>query len=197
LRNFEEFPDTIHLDGHSDIDILVQHRRDAALVANAQPVFHLPYRVQHTISITGENIPCDIRFVGDNYFDKAWQEAVLWSRTYNANGFYTPEPQQYFYTLLYHTLIHKEDFAEDYKIRLQRMADDLGMETAEMLSTREGAQRCLETYLTSQGYAYTDPSDLSVIYNPPPSANAQYSLARRLKNIRRAIVRPIAKMVTG
>ena len=156
LRNFEEFPSNVLLDEHSDVDILVENKGQFLYSTGARKTFRHRDRVQYTIKIKGLDIPFDVRSVGDNYFDKSWQKSVLDTRILRKDTFYSPNDVNYYYSLLYHALLHKPNLMEDYIKRLTVMADGLGVPP---LSFKD-----LTHYMDDNEYIYVVPNDYSVFF---------------------------------
>ena len=119
MRNFEPLPDEYFLGSHGDIDILVDSLKDAVWITKAEPIFKESHRVHMNIKINNENIPFDIRHVGDDYYDENWQKNILLHRKFNKHkGICIPNAENHFYTLLYHGLIQKWNIKEEYVNKL-------------------------------------------------------------------------------
>ncbi len=172
LRNFEALPEQVYVPGHNDVDLLVQDFKHAARLINGSKVFPEPWRVHYRVDIAGHDIRFDLRSVGDNYFDTRWQADVLGRRYLSERGFYRPEAVDYFYTLLYHALVHKRQMKPDYATRLSRMADDLvGLKLEEaMFFDRNRAFDLLSRHMKGLRYQATIPHDHSVfcVFRQPP-----------------------------
>ncbi len=165
LRNFEPLPDKYYAKDHGDIDLFVASYTDSCLITNSKPVFKSPTRVYNQVTINNQPVHFDFRCLGDNYYDLKWQEAILENRVYDKKNFYTPAPKDYFYSLLYHALIHKPAIAQDYIERLVKMAASLNIKL-EPSSFKSGeAVSVLSEFLISNGYSFTQPSDKSVYFN--------------------------------
>lgn len=164
LRNFECLPHSYHMESHGDIDILTSNYADIRLVANATPVFREPTRVYHTVMIAGENVPFDFRHMGDDYYDIRWQKRILESRVMTEGGFFVPDAENHFYSLLYHVAVHKSIIGTDYLQRLQEMASKLGIQPPLFNNSRRLRSFVLN-YMNSHGYRFTKPVDDSVIFN--------------------------------
>jgi hypothetical protein len=50
----------------------------------------------------------DIRYIGDNYYDKKFEIDLLNKRIIHPNAFYIPNKEYYINSLIYHSIIHKE-----------------------------------------------------------------------------------------
>ena len=116
LRNFENFPDTVK--DHDDIDFLVRDLDKAIYITNASKVFHQIDRVHYKIKVANKDIFVDFRFLGDDYYDYNWQNNILINKVLTNNNFYRPTDENYFYSLIYHVLIHKTFIAPDYYNKL-------------------------------------------------------------------------------
>jgi hypothetical protein len=155
LRNFEELPEQATLNGHDDIDFLVMDYSNFVFLLNGRKVFNKSYRVHYSIVIKGVEVLCDVRYVGDNYFDRCWQEDILKKRVLY-NQFYVPDTEDLKYSVLYHALIHKSLIAEDYKVKLRHW----------FLNTElKSLRNYLALYMDEKRYKYTEPTDLSVYFN--------------------------------
>ena len=56
----------------------------------------------------------DLRFVGDRYYDPEWAREILDRRVWNPGGFFTPSNEDYFESLAYHAVVHKNVFSRTY-----------------------------------------------------------------------------------
>lgn len=160
IRNYESLPDEIYVNKHNDIDIICDSYENATYVLNAEKVFQEEYRVHYKVKVEDKYAFFDLRHIGDNYYYYQMERNILKNRIYNTNGFYTIADEEYFYGLIYHALIHKPEFAEDYKIRLQKMN-----RTNMKLDTEEDFIFVLNQWLLENGYLITKPIDKSVQFN--------------------------------
>ena len=193
LRNFEGFPETLFAAEHPDIDFLTAQQQEFVYVANASKHHLYPRRVMHKLQIGERTIPCDIRYRGDNYYDSAWQSELLSRRQLHADGFYVPSDEDYFYSLLYHGLIHKRLFADDYINRLLELSQAIGLADIcqDTLRDRDRALGLLQRYLSDKAYEFTVPDDYSVVANKAGVAGIR---GRLLPSIERRIV-DVARVV--
>ena len=162
LRNYESLPDEIYENDHNDIDIICESMEDAAYVLNATPVFHEEYRVHYQTSVEGRIAYFDLRHIGDNYYYEKLEKDILKEREYNEKGFYTLNKQNYFYTLLYHALIHKTIFKDDYKEKLMNMQ----IQNVDMNTSIELYAKILKDWMLEHEYIMVDPEDKTVPLNP-------------------------------
>lgn len=182
LRNFEPLPDQYHVNNHGDIDLLTKNYNDLIWILNGKKVYKGKHRVHHKVVINHTPVMFDIRYIGDNYYDQSWQEEMLRKKVKVRNSFYAVDSENYFYSLLYHALIHKKQIANDYISRLLIMADSLGINDGSKIidfRNKENLLELLTQFMDSKGYLFTEPKDLSVYFNYE-LANKQISSKRRV-----------------
>lgn len=186
LRNFEPLPDNYYADAHGDIDLLVSNYHDARLIANSKPIFKNKHRVHNSVSINNEKVYFDFRYIGDNYYDQIWEENILKDKVLSNKGFFVPSDKDYFYSLLYHGLIHKPQIGKDYIERLSQLAANLGI-NLNVGSFEDGqALKILSDFLKDNSYSFTQPNDKSVYYhsdNIQKGANLGAKFTKKRKNL--------------
>lgn len=165
LRNFESLEE-LPSPEHNDIDLLSFNSQDLAYVLNAKKIHQYNYRVQYKVDIMGTDIFFDLRYVGDNYYDKKWQVNLLKNRRYYKNK-YVVDSHNYYYSLLYHTSIHKPNISYDYIIKLNNIGNELGIEgiEANSIDLVNSFKSIIEKFTIENTYSITEPIDLSVYYN--------------------------------
>lgn len=183
IRNYSYLPDSFKTDEHGDIDLLTDDYKNMQYTLNAKPVYVQKYRVHHAVKIGGKEVRFDFRHIGDGYYDKKWQQHILEHRVLNSHNIYIPEAEDYTYSLTYHALIHKRVMASDYKEKI-----------ASLFGTPEDALQELNAFMEKRGYKYTDPSDLSVVFNAY-KVNAARSTRRKIKDAYGATKRSLKRMV--
>ena len=170
LRNHECIPDEYTVEGHGDIDLMVEHRNYAVRLTKAKSVYPQPYRVYHIIKIAGKEIPFDFRFVGDNYYDPKWENDILEKRELQKSLFYTPNPTNQYYSLLYHAYVQKPWVKDDYPPKLKLYASNIGLEYKDEIA------RCIEqivSFMQTNDYEFVRPNDKTVYYNTKNIKNLQ------------------------
>jgi len=165
LRNYDGLPNAALVEGHGDVDLLVEDAGAAVAVLGATPVFLRRHRVHMHLDVGGDSVRADLRSVGDGYFDTRWQLDVLGRRVLLAPHVWVPQAEDAFWTLLYHAIVHKPRVAPDYRRRLAETAAAAGV-TLPSDWTRDDAIALLRDYLKARDYLATDPDDLSVWFNP-------------------------------
>ena len=204
LRNFEWLPDQFRTAEHGDIDLLTDSAGELAFVANARRIFPEPYRIHYAVKIGREEVRFDFRHVGDDYYDPKWENFMLVERQWNGRGFHVPPPEDYFYSLLYHALVHKPKVSADYVEKLERLAADLklpGVNAATFTQPCK-AKRLLDVFLKLKGFEYRRPGDLSVHFNEPlfravPAAVIQPEAVRGLPELRHSSTLLSARVLAG
>lgn len=157
LRNFENLPGEYTYGEHGDIDLLVDNLELALKVSGAE---YVKNEVHYRILIKGEYVHFDFRHLGDGYYDEKWQSAIL-SNSLDKNGFRSPSLEDYFFSLIYHCLIHKSEVKKDYVIRLQEYAKMLNIK----LFSPDKMVALLDKYMQEKEYRVTLPQDKSVFFN--------------------------------
>ena len=107
LRNWDNLPHSIQLGEHSDLDLLVydiEHWQE--IFPQAKRAYPNP-RVQFKLPIANSFIQIDVRYVGDGYYPKRFQKALLETREWSKRGFFIPNPVHHRLALAYHAVHHK------------------------------------------------------------------------------------------
>jgi len=182
LRNFEGLPDQYNTGPHGDIDILTDNYKGICYISNSKKIFNKRNRVLNMVRISGEDILFDFRYIGDGYYDKKWEETILNRKVLSPNGFFVPNEEDYFYTLLYHASVHKASISKDYINRLLEMADRLDVKNFNhyTLENKDDLKSFLDKYMNTMGFQYTEPKDLSVFFNREIIGNSKYSIKRKI-----------------
>lgn len=167
LRNFEILPNEHTTELHGDIDLLTDAYDDLVFIAQGAKVFAEPHRVHFRVPIGGAQVPFDFRYVGDDYYDRQWESGILSRRVLCPRGFYTPSAEDYFYSLLYHALLHKRRIAPDYLPKLRQLARDAGVSCKPHLDSGNPhlLYSVLVPYLERHQYTCPRPGDQSVFFN--------------------------------
>ena len=112
LRGFEDLPSSISK--NEDIDLLVENFEKTKLILNATNTKNKSYSIQVKTKVDNQYIIFDLRYIEDNYYCQDWEEKILDNRIFNKNKIYTPDLENYFYSLIYHCLIHKKTTPSKY-----------------------------------------------------------------------------------
>lgn len=108
--------------GNGDIDILTTNRLEFFKLCNANwRKIRRTSSPSCTILIANDEITFDVIEVGDNYFGREWEQAILNKRILDENVFILDE-ENAFFTLLYHCLINKMNFPQKYLGEIQLLS---------------------------------------------------------------------------
>lgn len=183
LRNFEILDDELNCE-HPDIDLLVDDIIGVSNLLNAKKSSSKKDRVQYHVFIAGKRINFDLRFVGDNYYCRSWQEQMLSNRI-KERYYYRPNLKDHYYSLLLHALFHKPTLREDYKEKLLNLKKDFNPNlNYSNIAFSNDLLDDLNHFLLENRYKITQPNDYSVYWN--------YRLNLKIKivfNFRRLIFR--------
>jgi len=158
MRNYEELFSDFEKGEHQDIDFLCVDRPAFISAGGCAARFKECDLIHRVINVGGRDIPVDVRTVGDGYYDTCWEEEMIKNSRMAMGVIPVPSEEDYFYSLLYHALIQKKKIAEDYKIRLKKMADDLGGDRSTDADT-------LLAFMKRKGYYFTYPENPKGIFN--------------------------------
>jgi len=159
MRNYEELLDKGTSLQHADIDVLCDDARKFISYNQLGARTTDGDTVHRKAKIGGVWVAVDVREIGDGYFDRNWERAVLDARVAN-DGFYVMAGADYFYTLLYHACVNKRHMPPDYQSRLKVMAEKNG------IAYRADRPRAtLEAYMRSKRYRYEIPADGGVVFD--------------------------------
>lgn len=172
LRNHECLPDEYTVEGHGDIDLLVEDKNYMFYLTLAKRVFPESYRVYHTIKIAGKEVPFDFRYVGDNYYDQPWEEHIIKHRRLEKKLFYIPNPEDQYYTLLYHAYIQKWEVKEDYLPKLSHCAAKINEVFKPEVNS---AINQIDSFLEKNRFEYIRPVDETVVYNIENISKSNYA----------------------
>jgi hypothetical protein len=166
LRNFEQLPTALSA-GDADVDALCRSPHDVAAIANATVRVDANGKFACEALVGGAALQMDLRFVGDGYYDAAWQGDML-ARSHLHHGcVVVPSPQDHFFSLLYHAKLHKRAVKPAYGPRLTALARALGLPAYGNTDlTQEGeASGLLAGFLAASHYRLSMPLDVWVDFN--------------------------------
>lgn len=159
MRNWEGFYDDILLEGHNDIDLLCRDKDSRDIIVrllDAKPLtfdgFHYSFKYR------GQEVTLDTRIMGDGYYDRRWQMCMLKQKKFHPLGFYVMDPENYYYSLIYHAVYQKKNgLSKEYAERLNRMSP------SGTTLDQEGFGAELDRFMKKKRYGYTETMDKSVV----------------------------------
>jgi hypothetical protein len=193
LRNFQNLPLELPSKEHPDIDLLVKDQRECAFVGNARKVHGSSARAMFEMRVSGEWIPFDLRYVGDGYYDERWQSGMLRRRALRS-GVFVLGHEDHVPALLYHSLVHKEQWRAGSRTALLALAAADGFAFGE-LPTRGEAMAWLCGFMSRNRYDFTMPKDHSVAFNldgiPLVRTDPRLSIPRHVRGVAREVTREL------
>lgn len=157
LRGWDSFD---HFNYNDDIDILCDDRCKVIDILKARPLHRNSKRCNYIVKGDSHDIKIDIRYVGDNYYCQSWQRDMLASKQFY-NYFYVMDRKNYYFSLIYHILIHKRKFSNKYEKVLSRIYE--GSDCFKM--TYEFLLCDLKEWMKKNKYMFTVPEDYAVNTN--------------------------------
>ena len=174
LRNFENISDLNTSVRNSDIDILTNQVEQIRFITNAKKILEEKNQEFHLVMIANNNV---LLHVGEQYYDPKWANDILNRKVLSQHGFYIPNDEDHFYSLLYRALVQKPMVSDDYIERLVSLSSKLKINnlTREDFSTYDTVIEILDAYMRKMGYEYM-PRDYSVFYN---SETVDFAITKR------------------
>ena len=112
------------------------------------------------MTVNNYNIPLDIRFIGDKYFDPLWASDMLKRKEFNS---LIPIPSKfdYFFSLLYHVKLQKINVKNVYIKRLDNFANEINIQNLPQNFVLDDSicADLLNGFLSSNNYRYTYTDD--------------------------------------
>jgi len=162
MRNYEALnQDNLFADGHEDIDLLCDNHYLAIKALNAVPIYHFPHRNSYMVKVKNLDVQVDIRFLGDGYYDLAWQNDMLNHRIEHTKNIFIMDPENLFYSLIFHATFHKNFMSDDYLTRLIDMARSLKL----IAECENCLIKLLFEFMNKKGYRATITRDPGIILN--------------------------------
>lgn len=157
LRNFEELKDTDEFQG-DDIDILCEDLEYFTAIMNAKRRYG--GRCSYYVLVNNQNIPLDIRFVGDKYIDPLWAYNMLRTKELYKH-IPVPSKYNYFFSLLYHSKLQKKSVKQIYIKRLDDLASQINFKNLpkNFVLNNSLSADILNSFLHSNTYRYTFTDD--------------------------------------
>lgn len=101
------------------------------------------------VDLNGKEQPFHVKYLGDRYFDINIEKKLLETKKKNKNNVWVVgNDEYYFYTLLYHGIIHKENYKK-YDEIFSKIAPQIGITD----------YKCDETYLSNLLYSWMKKND--------------------------------------
>jgi len=164
LRNFEYLPNDF-FENDKDVDVLCQ---DLDLFVSAMKLKKCVWgTAAYETTIDNKVVPFDVRFLGDNYYDKLWQYKMLENKIYTPDDVPRMNNTDYFYSLMYHSKVQKLAVKDTYKERLQSLALSIGLNEYRIsdIENDKIASSLLNKFMKDNHYTFCRPIDINVPKN--------------------------------
>lgn len=148
-----------------DIDFLCYNPKKFALFLNAKKQSRGYERANYEITVGSVTIPVDLRYIGDGYFDCKWQENCLKSRIKSERNVYILDNQNLYFSLAYHSFIHKKSFPEKYSAFFKIAQEELRYKLYE--------------FMNHNNYQMVEPEDITLFFNVNNGGTIKFSKYRR------------------
>ena len=170
MRNFDHYPESVTVDEHTDIDILVNdYFLFKSLVGGKnrkKPAYEDGgFKVANLVQFKDKEVTVDTRFVGDNYYCIEWQKDILDNRKLHKD-FYVMDDLNHFYSLLYHALVHKLSVSKTYIKLFKSLGNKLNLNIDDSnVNDRNYLWSLLDKFMLENKYEYKRPMDTGVLFN--------------------------------
>lgn len=164
LRNFEYLPNDF-FENDKDVDVLCE---DLDVFVQSMKLTKRTWgTAAYETTIDNKVVFFDVRFLGDNYYDKLWQYHMLTNKIYTDQGVPRLSDVDYFYSLLYHSKLQKLSIKGVYKPRLVSLAHTIGLvELCESdLKNDQATADLLSQFMERNKYVFCHPADINVPQN--------------------------------
>ena len=123
-------------------------------------------RAAYQLKIDNKFYSIDIRTLDDYYYDLNWSKKMINDRIKHQNNFFIPDIKNEFYSLLYHSIVHKNSYSDNYIEELKKMATINSIKiNPEIFSDKKKMLDILKKFMKHNGYQFTNPKDYSVQYS--------------------------------
>ena len=146
LRSFENIPEKF---SHHDIDILTDDVKNMSNIINENS--HSDGKA--SVKIGNKKILLDFRYQEGHHYDENWSRDILKRRIFHKKGFYVPCNEDYFYSLLFHTITQKH-IRDDYKEILKKLTTVIQIDQNMhlILNDFNAAEKFSNKYMKKMGY---------------------------------------------
>lgn len=165
LRNYENLLEPeMFVDGHGDIDLLCDDYKKIVKATGAIPFHANPSKpdgdgIHYKIFVNGHSVSLDLRQISDGYYCEKWERELL-NRRIKHECFFVMNQHDYFYTLIYHAILQKRFFSDEYRKRLLLMSNSIGV--SQNIGSEREFIKLLEYFMKENGYSFTYSTDYMV-----------------------------------
>ena len=163
LRDFENLPHHFDPSVSNDIDILTDDRKQLIRILNPQRIRHARLHGQLTVKVGDSQILWDVRHTGDDYYCLHWEQDMLRDKVISPGNVYVLNNEHYFYSLVYHALIHNKTIPQDCYVKAERIlvslqsAGIIGINEEPFPGVFDYYFDLLSDYMRQKRYAFCQP----------------------------------------
>lgn len=160
LRNWELFYDDLLIEGHNDIDLLCNSKKDKKMLIKAfnAKTNYDKYDGKYYFYVDGTRVFLDIKIVGDGYYCKKWEKTMIKNRIKCDKGFFVLSDEDYLFSIIYHFLIHKNKISDNYVKIVECLSKRINVHVNEYSDA-------LLKYMETKKYFFSIPYDKNVGQN--------------------------------
>lgn len=160
LRGFENKESMLY----GDIDILCENKFTLLSLISPEKVFLDDQRTQYIKLIGNKIVQLDIRDKNDGYYPKKFSLQILDNSIF-FSGIKVPSSHYYFWSLLYHCIIHKNFVDNKYKLILKNLNKVNNNIQKLEFGNLKHIRKELKKYLKRNNFKVSIPTDYSVSIN--------------------------------
>lgn len=164
LRNFEYLPYDF-FENDKDVDMLCS---DINLFTKTMNLTKWSWGIAaYQTSVAGKNIPFDVRYIGDDYYDKLWEYDMLKNKQFTKDNVPRMNNINYFFSLIYHSKIQKTNIKSIYVSRILQLSEKINFTHYEknLIYQDKEIATVINNFLLLNNYTYVKPLDISVPEN--------------------------------
>lgn len=169
LRGFEDMAATVSAADHGDIDIMVTDYDNAVMIVGGEKLYPDHTRHKYEINIGKNKVRIDVFDARNNYEDKNWDKNIFKTSILWDDNVRVPSRENYFYMLVYHCLIHKENVAPDYAMTIKDLFHELKFDKQYDISKYDSPFdlyfELLESFMKKNHYSFVKPNDNNYFYS--------------------------------
>jgi hypothetical protein len=159
LRNSEYLPNEF-FENDKDVDLLCENIEKFVKSINATKR-HDGISCYY-VKINNIDVEFDIRYLGDDYYDRAWEVSLLKNKIISHQGVPELKGDEALYSLLYHALIHKQQIKPKY---LRLFMNYFNMPVVGDKESLSFLLSKLNNYMEQHGYKVVYPLDSLCLYS--------------------------------
>lgn len=155
LRDFETFTKD---ETPQTLEVLCNAFQPFCSAANIQQDLSKPYC--GVLKVLGQHININVRFVGDRYYPVSWAKDILSQRELRG-CVYVPCIEDYFFSFLYHIIVHRSEIPDAEISTIRSLATQLGYDWLPVNDMDVCKNMCgvLSGYMQAKNYYYEQPID--------------------------------------